>query len=149
MSVSWFQKAESWFAKFFTNTNWAHSASVGLALAGPPAILIVQDTLGSADAAEGQAVLNEVQTDLGTVSQLLAEAQGDAKNPTRNTKIVAVLNSFKNNLSKILTMSHVKDAKNVAEITNIVNAAISEADAVISMIPDSTPPPPPPPPPAA
>jgi len=77
--MSWFTKAEAWFKKFFSNTNWAHNASVGLAVAGPPAILILQDTLGTADAAEAQSVINEVQTDLGTVTMLLTQAQsGDA-----------------------------------------------------------------------
>ena len=143
--MSWFSKVEGWFKKFFSNTNWAHNASVGLALAGPPAILIVQETLSGSDATEAQNVLNEVQTDLGTVSMLLAQAQSAPTNATISSHITSILNVLKANLGTILADAHVKNAANVAKITELVNAFVSEIEAILSMIPAAAAPTPPPP----
>jgi len=130
--MSFWSSVENFF-KQFTHANWAHTASVALSLAGPPAILIVQETLGSADAAQTTSVINEIQTDLATVSQLLSQAQsGDT---SVKGQIRSLLGSIQANLASILADAHVKNSANAAKITSLVNAFSEEITVVLAMMP--------------
>jgi hypothetical protein len=130
--MSFWSSVENFF-KQFAHANWAHTASVALSLAGPPAILILQETLGPANATEASAVLSQVQTDLATVAQLLAQAQtGDT---TVKGRIVSLLQALQANLTTLLNDAHVKNSANAQKITNLVNAFVEEITVVLAMIP--------------
>ena len=135
---SWTKHAGSWLASFFKNSNWAHSASVGLALAGPPAILILRDTMGASAGTEATNVVAEVQKDLSDITVLLAEAQHSPNDATVIAKVEADLGLLKSNLGTILTDAHVKDSAHAEKITEIVGALVEEIDAILSMIPVNT-----------
>lgn len=131
--MSFFSGIDNWWKKTFGNSHWATTAQVAISLVGPPAILIVQQTLGTEDAAEGQQVLTEVQTDLATVVQLLKQAQtGDT---TANGRITAVLQSLQENLATILADAHVKNSANAAKIEQMVGAFSAEITVILGLIP--------------
>ena len=122
------------FFKQFAHANWAHTASVALSLAGPPAILIVQQTLGAGDASEATAVISQIQKDLADVSQLLSHAQS-GRSTSSKAQIVALLNAIQANLQTLLADAHVKNSANAAKITSLVNAFSEEITVVLAMIP--------------
>jgi hypothetical protein len=131
--MSFWSHIENFFKNIGQATTWAHTASVALSLVGPPAILIVRESLGDADATQATSVITQVQADLATVSQLLSNAQtGD---PSVNGKVRALLTSIQANLATILADSHVKNSAKAAKITELVNAFSAEITVVLGMIP--------------
>ncbi len=115
------------------HANWAHVAQTTLALAGPPAILILQETVGGDATSQAQSVITEVQHDLATAAKLLSLIQsGDG---SVKGELVATLNAVQANLNEILADAHVKDSANTAKITALVNALSQEISVVLSEIP--------------
>jgi hypothetical protein len=133
--MSIFKSALSWFKKIFANqtpatlVSEAHAAQVALNLLAPGVILVLKQAGKSEASAEVASVSNEVVTDLGTVSALLAQAQGGAD---VNGQIIAALDSVKTNLSGLLASGHIKDPNTLATVTNVSNALIAEIEVVIS-----------------
>ncbi len=132
--MSFWGNIESWFKKIALNTSWPQTASVVLQLAGPPAILILQETLGPTDAAETASVIHEVQTDLALVSQLLTQV--NSGDPSTKGRIVSLLTAMQTNLKALLDDAHIKNSANAAKITTLVDAFLEEITVVLGMIPN-------------
>jgi hypothetical protein len=129
---SFFASAEDWFEKIFGHTTWQQTASTTIALSAPLVESLVAVTAGEADSAKVQEVVNEVQTDLATVAQLIKQSQGGTN--TFQT-IANILNSVKNNLSGLLAAGHIKDQATLEKVTGIVNTVLGELVAILGSIP--------------
>ena len=138
--MSWFSNVESWFGKLFSSeanvVNEMHSAAAAIQLVTPPLILALQSAGKTEGSAEVVQVANEVTTDLGTLSQLLAQAQTGST--SAKAQIVATLESVKANLAQLEAAGHIKNAATLTEVTNVSNAFIAEAEVVIELLPTTT-----------
>jgi hypothetical protein len=127
--MSLFSKIDNWFKKVFKkSTAWNVVALSALNVVAP----LIETVLDLADPAAGAAVtpiFTEIQTDLGTVSQLLSS--GNTSN------LSALLNGIKSNFSALLTEAHITDPASVAKAQAAQATITSELEAIIGNIPAS------------
>jgi len=127
--MSWFTKVENEFKKLFSKVpTWQQTASGAITITAPLLEELIAQTAGESTAAEVTSVINEVQTDLATVSALI-------KGTGSTATLSGVLESIKTNLSGLLTAGHIKDAATLTKVTGIVNTVIAEVEAIASVVP--------------
>jgi hypothetical protein len=130
--MSFFSSVENFFKKFVKNTTWEQTVSAGIGIAAPGLESIIALTAGESDASTIQSVVSETQTDLATLTGLLAQSKAGTN---ASATIVNVLNAVKSNLSSLLTAGHIKDATTLTKVTAVVNGVIEEIEAVLPLIP--------------
>ena len=138
--MNFFKKIGAWFTKTFGGTNSAvivndmHTAASAIQVLAPGLVLVLQSAGATEVSADVVEVSNEVITDLGTLSQLLSQAQADPTNKTLKTQIVAMLEALEGNLAGLLKAGHIKNTTTLTTVTNVVNAFIAEAEVIVGML---------------
>jgi hypothetical protein len=133
---SFFSKIESFFKKVFGSVAWQQTASAVLTLILPLLKTVLTLVVGEGAADAVTAIVNEVISDLGTVSVLITQSQGD---PSVIGTIGNLLNAVVSNLTALLSAGHIKDTATLSKVTAIVNTVVGEAGAILKVLP--TPPP--------
>ena len=117
------EKIGAWFLKIFKKLPaWNVTALAALNVAAP----YVEGVLAVVDPAVASVVdpiIQIVQTDLGTVSSLLAAGS--------TANLTTLLTAIKDNFATLLSEAHVTDPASVAK----ANAFLSEIDAIAELIP--------------
>jgi hypothetical protein len=127
--VTFFESIGSWFKKVFKNVPaWNVIALSALNTVAP----IFETVFGLVDPAAAAIVtpiITAIQTDLGTVSQLLASGN--------TVNLTTLLNAIKANFSTLISEAHISDPESVAKAQAAEATITSELEAILAAIPTS------------
>jgi len=125
--MSFFKNIETWFAKVFEDApKWNVVALSALNIIAP-IFETVFTLVDPAVAGIATPIITQIQTDLGTTSQLLASGNASG--------LTGLLNSIKANFATLLKEAHITDPASVSKANAAEATITSELEAIISSIP--------------
>jgi len=133
---TFFEKIGAELKKLFGNTTWEKQAIATIEYVSPLLDTFLTLVAGAPVATAVQGIINQLQTDLATVSTVASET-ATAPSASGYQTAENALNSIKANAPQLLAAADIKDEKTLATATSIVDTLVSEADAVLANLPSA------------
>jgi hypothetical protein len=127
--VTFFQSIGNWFKKVFKNVPAWNVVALSTLNTVAPLFETVFALVDPGLAAIATPIITEIQTDLGTVSQLLTSAN--------TANLTTLLNAIKANFSTLASEAHITNPTSLAQAQAAEATITSELEAIIAAVPAS------------